>query len=230
MRKPRLLYVEDDVTLAFVTKDNLELRGFEVCSCEDGLKAKTVFENNTFDICILDIMLPKLDGFSLAKWIREQNPEIPIIFLSAKSTQEDKITGLKTGADDYITKPYSIEELILKIDVFLKRSKISSGYNIRNFKQGNLSFDYENLQINYPEKTIKLTRKEADLLLYFYQNKNSIVSREDILTNLWGDNDYFKGRSLDVFISRLRKYLKDEKSIKIENVHGVGFKYTIVEA
>ena len=223
MNKAKILYVEDDETLSFVTSDNLTLNGYEVVHCMDGEEAINAFTADHFDLCLLDVMLPKKDGFTLAAEIRKKNPEIPIIFLTAKSMKEDRISGLKLGADDYITKPFSIEELILKIEVFLKRKfiniKQASKYSI-----GKLLFDYKNLTISYGETEKTLTQREADLLKLLIENKNNVIKREEILERVWGQNDYFLGRSMDVFISRLRKYLSDDDNLKIDNIHGVGFK------
>jgi DNA-binding response OmpR family regulator len=221
----KILYVEDDISLAYVTKDNLELQGYFIECCEDGKAALEAFNNSTFDICILDVMLPKLDGFSLAKKIREKNQHIPIIFLTAKSTKEDKIHGLKTGADDYLTKPFSIEELLLKIEIFLKRSKVVDQESARPDMKpiGNYQFDLANQLLIYRGESRQLTIKEAELLNLLLINVNNILRRDEILKILWGNDDYFKGRSLDVFISRLRKYLSEDLRISIENVHSVGF-------
>jgi DNA-binding response OmpR family regulator len=223
MSKAKILYVEDDETLSFVTSDNLSLNGYEVVHCFDGESAIDTFSSSAFDLCLLDVMLPKKDGFMLASEIRKKNPEIPIIFLTAKSMKEDRIAGLKIGADDYMTKPFSIEELILKIEVFLKRKfiniKQASKYSI-----GKLQFDYKNLAITTGDVEKTLTQREADLLKLLIENKNNVIKREEILERVWGQNDYFLGRSMDVFISRLRKYLSDDPGLKIENIHGVGFK------
>ena len=225
--KAHLLYVEDDESLSFVTKDNLELQGYQITYCSDGKQAMDIIQEQDFDLCILDVMLPEVDGFTLAKEIRKRNTEVPIIFLTAKSLKEDKIHGLRLGGDDYITKPFSIEELILKIEIFLKRSKImpQAASAASHFKIGDFIFDYSNLSLNGFETTKTLTQKEADLLHFFIQNKNEVLKRSDILQSLWGDDDYFMGRSLDVFISRLRKYLKADSHLKIENIHGVGFRF-----
>jgi two-component system response regulator VicR len=222
-----ILYVEDDLNLAFVTKDNLVLEGYEVIHCENGKDALIAIEKSKFDLCVLDIMLPIIDGFEIAKVMREKDHNIPIIFLSAKSLPEDKIKGLKLGADDYITKPFSIEELILKIKVFLKRSAIKV---VKPAKQeiqkiGKYLFDFENLQLRFKQNQINLTNKEASLLQLLFVRQNQIIKREEILMLIWGDDDYFLGRSLDVFISRLRNYLKKDKTIKIENIHSVGFRF-----
>ena len=220
----KILYVEDDESLGYLTKDNLEQHNYSVKHCENGIDAFKVFKTSDIDICILDIMIPKMDGFELAEKIREINQDIPIIFLSAKALKEDRIKGLKLGADDYIVKPFSIEELILKIEVFLNRPKKNNA-TIKNYQIGSFTFNYSNYELISDDKKIKLTQREADLLKFFIYNKNQVLKREQILINVWGDNDYFLGRSLDVFISRFRKIFSTEKNIKIENLHGIGFRY-----
>jgi len=223
--KAKILYVEDDEVLAYVTKDNLELNNFAVVHCLNGKNALKTFKDEEFDLCLLDVMLPEMDGFTLAKEIRSRNQEIPLLFLTAKSLKEDKISGLQLGADDYITKPFSIEELILKIEIFLKRKFIISASSTQdNFAIGNYNFEFSNLILKGPEDDKKLTQKEADLLKLLIEQKNQIVKRSTILERLWGKNDYFMGRSMDVFISRLRKYLKADSRLNIENIHGVGFR------
>ncbi len=221
--KAHLLYVEDDETLGFVTKDNLQLNGFQVTHCSNGIDALKSFENETFDLCVLDIMMPEMDGFQLAEKIRKQNAQIPIIFLTAKSLKEDKIKGLQLGADDYLTKPFSIEELMLKVEVFLRRKFISNP-DADKISIGKYVFDYTNLKLIFNSEQKGLTQKEGDLLKMLILNKNQILKRAQILKELWGEDDYFLGRSMDVFISRLRKYLKSDECLKIENVHGVGFR------
>ncbi len=223
--KAKVFYVEDDETLSFVTKDNLEINGYEVSHFLNGEEALQGFDPS-YDICILDVMLPKLDGFSLAQEIRKQNSEIPILFLTAKSLKEDRIAGLRLGADDYITKPFSIEELILKVEVFLKRKYIDLKV-VDKILLGQYEFDYKNLTLSIGDQSESLTQKEADLLKMLAENKNQVIKREQILERIWGQNDYFLGRSMDVFISRLRKYLKGDEKISIENVHGVGFRFII---
>lgn len=224
MSKPHILYVEDDETLSFVTKDNLEMNGFKVTHAKDGREAIQIFKKEIYDLCLVDVMLPHMDGYSVVEEIRSRHSEIPILFLTAKSLKEDKIHGLKLGADDYITKPFSIEELILKINVFLRRKYITSTMELSVLKVGQYVLDHDNLQLISDDHTDQMTKKEADLLKLLIQNKNKIVERGMILERLWGENDYFMGRSMDVFISRLRKYLKQDVSINIENIHGVGFR------
>ncbi len=228
--KATLLYVEDDENLSFVTKDNLELEGYQVSHCMSGKEALQMIQNQTFDLFILDVMLPDLDGFTIAKEIRKQNLEVPILFLTAKSLKEDRINGLKIGGDDYITKPFSIEELILKINVFLRRNKISQTFENEYFIPfGSYILDYQNLELIFPEKTKKrLTQREADLLRFFLAHRNQVIRRSDILESVWGEDDYFLGRSLDVFISRLRKYLSQDEQLKIENIHGIGFQFKLL--
>jgi len=226
--RANILYVEDDKTLSFITKDNLEENGYSITCCEDGKSALDLFQNNNYDVCVLDVMLPKVDGFTLAREIRKKNRDVPIIFVTAKSLKEDKITGLKIGADDYLTKPFSIEELILKIEVFLKRSTVSNYKNIKTkFNIGSYIFDFNDLRLDHQKKSIRLTLKEAEILRYFCENQGILLNREDILKSVWKNDDYFTGRSMDVFISRLRKYLKFDKTIKIENIHSIGFKLKI---
>jgi DNA-binding response OmpR family regulator len=222
----KILYVEDDVNLGYVTTDNLQLHGYNTTFCKDGKAALEAFKKEPFDLCILDVMLPEMDGFELAKAIRERDKNVPIIFLTAKTLKEDKIAGFKTGADDYMTKPFSIEELLMRINVFLKRSKVNATKEElpSQFVVGKCNFDFDNLTLEVAKKKNELTQKEAELLRYFCMNKNRVLKRDEILKSLWGDDDYFMGRSLDVFVSRLRKYLKQDSSVSIENIHGVGFK------
>ncbi len=228
MKKAKILLVEDDLSLGFVTKDNLEMQGYEIVHCEDGKTALNCFEGENFDLCILDVMLPALDGFSLAQAIRRSNTQIPILFLSAKAMKEDKIMGLRIGGDDYITKPFSIEELVLKIDIFLKRSQINpTAAQPSRTTIGKYVFDADNLELRFETQIQKLTLREAELLQMFIQNLNSVIKREEILVKIWKNDDYFAGRSLDVFISRLRKYLKNDPHIQLENVHSVGFRMGI---
>ena len=225
MTDKKILLVEDDESLGFVTKDNLDLKGYDVCWCKDGKEAWSAFQKVKFDLCLLDIMLPKLDGMTLATNIRNVNTIVPIIFLTAKSLQDDKLAGFEIGADDYITKPFSVEELIYRIEVFLKRSRVIEE-KVGIQKIGNFKFDAGSFLLTNGTNTRKLTRRESEILQFLLQRKNEIVKREEILMTIWGDDDYFKGRSLDVFISKLRKYLADDPDIDIENFHGIGFKLT----
>jgi DNA-binding response OmpR family regulator len=226
---PKILYAEDDATLAFLTKDNLEQNNYDVTHCKNGLLCLETFKTQQFDLCILDIMMPKMDGFDLATEIRKFDKNIPILFLSAKTLKEDRIKGLKLGADDYLIKPFSIEELILKIEVFLKRSNKTATVEVENYQIGKYFFDYKNYCLQYENQKISLTQRESELLKLFLDNKNKVLKREEILKQLWGDDDYFMGRSLDVFISRLRKIFANEKGIEIENLHSIGFRIKILE-
>lgn len=228
-KKASILYVEDDLTLSFVTRDNLMLKGYEVDFAEDGLKALEMIGLRNYDLFILDVMLPKMDGFALAAKIRETNVDTPIIFLTARSLMEDRIQGLRLGGDDYITKPFSIEELVLKIEVFLKRRKIIPLENNRTtvIVLGEYSFNADNQQLYFADKVSTLTFRECELLRLFAQNLNQIVKREHILMKVWGNDQYFSSRSLDVFISRIRKLLKADPAIKIENIHNIGYRMKI---
>lgn len=225
MLKYKILYAEDDETIGYLTKDNLD-QNYEVTLCKDGETALEEFKKNHYDICVFDIMMPKMDGFELAEKVRKTDAEVPIIFLSAKTLKEDRIKGLKIGADDYLTKPFSIEELNLKIEIFLKRSNKKVEPISVYYELGKYQFDCANFLIFNSEEKISLTQRESDLLKLFLDNKNIVLKREEILKALWGDDDYFMGRSLDVFISRLRKIICNEKGLSIENQHGIGFRFS----
>lgn len=224
MTKAHILYVEDDESLSFVTRDNLELQGYEITHCSDGREALELIHSRRFDLCILDVMLPEVDGFTVAREIRKYDREVPILFLTAKSLKEDRLQGLRLGGDDYITKPFSIEELILRVEVFLRRNRISRPQPPDRYRLGHFEFDHANLSLLHDEESYQLTQKEADLLKLFADHPNQVLKRSEILEKLWGEDDYFLGRSLDVFISRLRKYLRSDESLKIETLHGVGFR------
>ncbi|MGV2451293.1 response regulator transcription factor [Chryseobacterium indologenes] len=224
MEKSKILYAEDDKTIAFLVEDSLESY-YDISCYSDGESALEAFNSQDFDICLLDIMMPGMSGFEVAQNIRSKNSEIPIIFISAKALKEDRIKGLKIGADDYLVKPFSIEELMLKIEVFLKRTKKSDTSPLQ-YKVGKYDFDPKNYTLKGAENNITLTQRESDLLLYFIRHKNLVVKRQEILRAIWGDDDYFMGRSLDVFISRLRKVLAEEQNIVIENLHGIGFRFS----
>ncbi len=215
----RILFVEDDVNLGFVIRDTLENVPFAVVHCTTGSDAWTAFQEEPFDICLLDVMLPQTDGFTLARQIRAINTQIPILFLSAMGDKQDRLEGLRLGADDYLTKPFSIDELILKINVFLRRTTTQPAP--QQVKQPLL--DHKNLTLCINGQTQILTHREADVMAYLLDRPNTLVRRDDLLQAVWGDDDYFMGRSLDVFISRLRKRLSQDPTLRIENVHGVGF-------
>jgi len=226
-KNAKILLVEDDINLSFVIKDNLEYRDYEVVLCEDGEKALEMFGKETFDICIFDIMLPKLDGLTLAEKVREINTNIPIIFLTAKSMKDDKIKAFQIGADDYITKPFNIEELILRIKVFLKRTGKEVVTNTSIIKLHTYTFDYSNLDLIHANQKLKLTQRQADLLKMLCDKSGQVIKREELLKAVWGSDDYFAGRSMDVFISKLRKYLALDAGIEIINYHGIGFKLIV---
>jgi DNA-binding response OmpR family regulator len=223
---PRILYVEDDLYLSYVTRDNLQLKGYNIVFCKNGIEAFQAFQQQKCDLCILDVMLPEMDGFTLAGKIRQADQDIPIIFLSAKSLKEDRIEGFMAGGDDYITKPFSIEELVLKIEVFLKRSRITIDDKTSKpsiVSLGKYFFDPGNLTLTFQTESKRLTTMEAGLLNYFSNNRNKILKKEDILREVWENDSYLNSRSLDVFVSRLRKYLHKDPGVKINNVHGLGF-------
>ena len=224
---PRILLAEDDPSLGFIIKDTLAQQGYEVSLLADGQAAAAHFPGSSFDLCILDVMLPGLSGFELARHIRSSNTLIPIIFLTARSLQEDKLYGLRLGADDYLCKPFSIEELLLKINIFLKRSQAAKPLPLPG-SLGAYKFDEKNRLLSHPQQGGRqLTSREADLLLLLMQHPNQLLERERILQHIWGTDDYFAGRSLDVFISRLRKYLQADAQLEIQNVHGLGFKLRV---
>ncbi len=227
--KSRILLAEDDSNLGSILAEYLELKGYFVHLCVDGEDAYQAFKHNYYDILILDVMMPRKDGFTLVNEIRKEDKVIPIIFLTAKVLKEDRIKGLKIGADDYLTKPFSMEELQLRIKAVLKRYKHSVSKNDSTYKVGKFNFDYTRQIIAAGRKEEKLTSKEADLLQLLCSQRNEVVTREKILTTIWGDYDYFKGRSMDVFIARLRKYLNSDGNVNILNVHGTGYKLVVNE-
>jgi DNA-binding response OmpR family regulator len=224
MNKPRILLVEDDPNLGFVLVDNLNLQGYDVHLSSDGDAGALALQTNAFDLCILDVMLPRQDGFTLSKTIRQTNQQIPILFLTAKSMAEDKLNGFKAGGDDFITKPFNMEELVMRIEVFLKRSVKAIPEAEKIFALGQFQFDHANFRLSRHGLNKILTVKESEVLKLLFLNRNRIMKREEILKSVWGEDDYFMGRSMDVFISKLRKYLKEDPSIEIVNYHGVGFK------
>ena len=222
--KATILLAEDDTTLSFVIKDSLQEAGYDVVNCTNGEQAWQLFQKKNFDICLLDVNMPVRDGFALAKRIRQQSDVVPIIFLTAKSEEEDRLKGFAAGADDYVTKPFSMQELIMRIEVFLRRTKKLKADAKEEFNIGKLRFNYSELKIYDGSEIIGLTQKEADLLKFLARNVNKILKREEVLINVWGKDDYFLGRSMDVFITKLRKHFKADPSINLETIHGVGFR------
>jgi DNA-binding response OmpR family regulator len=224
----RILFVEDDPNLSIVVKDYLEMLDYATTLCKDGEEGLTEFNKGKYDLVILDVMMPKKDGFSVAEDIRKFDENTPIIFLTAKSLKEDRIKGFRVGCDDYIAKPFSTEELSMRIKAILKRCMISQNGPNSNDKKvftiGSYTFDYDNMILKIENKEQPLTRKEAALLKLLCMYENKLLTRETALKSVWGDDDYFIGRSMDVFITKLRKHLKDDPSISITNVHGAGFK------
>jgi len=222
-KAPKILLVEDDPSLGMLMKDFLSMEGFNVILAKDGVEGLSKYTSDCFDLCILDVMMPLMDGFTLARKIRKKNTEIPIIFLTAKSLKEDKLNGFDLGGDDYITKPFDEDELVRRINAILKRSFKVVEETESKCKIGKFDFDHSNLELSLGGELTRITKKEADVLILLCNSRNSLVKREEILLKVWGENDYFMGRSLDVFITKLRKHLKPDPAIKIENVHGVGF-------
>lgn len=227
----RILLAEDDLNLGFVIKDLLEDEGFDVKLCTDGVMALQAYNENPYDLCLFDVMMPLKDGFTLAENIRKIDKETPIIFLTAKSLTEDKVRGLGLGADDYITKPFDNEEFLLRIENVLRRTgKKEQKAEPDEFSIGAFKLDAKNLTLEHTSGLVqKLTAKEAKILKLLSLHLNSVVERDVLLNSVWGKDDYFTGRSMDVFITKLRKYLKDDSSVKIQNLHGVGFKLEVEE-
>ena len=227
MNKIRILVVEDDPNLGTILREYLEVKGFEVMLFTDGISAEDAFHKHNFDLCLLDVMLPKMDGFTLAENIRKNNTETPIIFLTAKVMKTDVIKGLKIGADDYLTKPFSMEELLLRIQVILKRiHKNFSRAKILEFSFGNFCFNAQEqtLTLISDSSKTKLTNKESELLRLLCVNKGDVLDRVKALKEIWQDDSYFSARSMDVYIAKLRKHLRSDSNIKIVTVHGRGFR------
>ncbi len=224
----KILLAEDDLNLGVLLVDYLETEGFDVKLCKDGELALKAFENNQFDLCLLDVMMPKKDGFSVATEIRAKNKKIPIIFITAKSLKTDKLKGYGLGADDYITKPFDEEELVWKIKAVIRRvPSTKSEDKTEIIKIGKYTFDFTNQSLIIGGKAKRITEKESDILKYLSAHRNNVIKREEMLKDLWGENDYFLGRSLDVFITKIRKYLKEDTDLSIENVFGVGFIFNV---
>ena len=227
--KVNILLVEDDLNLGIILSDQLKSDGYAVSICNNGVEAMQRFNEDKFHLCIFDVMLPRKDGFTLTRDIRKTNSEIPILFLSARGMTEDKVEGFNAGGDDYLSKPFSIEELQLRIKALLKRVNIKVDEKEQtNYLLGIFVFDTENQTLVSNDQVKTLTKKEVQILKILFKYKNQVVSREVILNAVWGQNDYFIGRSLDVFITKLRKYLREDPKILISNIHGVGFKFEIL--
>ena len=222
--KAKILLVEDDTNLGFVIADQLKSEGYQVVLCSNGQEGHIRFTEDNFHLCIFDVMMPKKDGFTLAREIRRINTETPILFLTAKSMTEDKVEGFNAGGDDYLTKPFSFDELSVRVKALLKRVNIHEEAEEKVVSLGGYLFDTENFTLKHPEFEKTLTKKEAMVLKILCKFKNQVVPRETILTAVWGQDDYFAGRSMDVFITKLRKYLSHDSAISISNIHGIGFK------
>lgn len=226
----RILLAEDDDYLRELVKDALEEESYMVTACTNGEEAIELFDKNKFDVCLLDIMMPLKDGFTAAKKIRQQSDVIPILFISTKALIEDKIEGYQKGADDYIVKPFNMKELLLKLDVFIRRTKKMFSDTKQEYQVGKIKFDYTDRRLVNDDGVFDLKQKEADLLKFLCEHPNRILKREEILIAVWGKNDYFLGRSMDVFMSKVRKYLKADPGVFLETIHGMGYRFTVPEA
>jgi two-component system OmpR family response regulator len=226
--KAKILLVEDDPNFGNVLKNYLELQGYDVHLRRDGAEGLDAFQTKKYDLCILDVMMPKMDGFTLAQHIREINKQVPVIFLTAKGMKEDMLKGYRSGADDYLTKPFDTEVLLHKIDVILRRSLgLSEMEDQTSFQVGKYMFDYKMRTISDGEQSSTLSPKEAELLRLLCIHINDLLPRQKALKLIWGDDNYFNGRSMDVFVTRLRKYLKNDPSIEINTLHGKGIRLMV---
>jgi two-component system, OmpR family, response regulator VicR len=231
MKKAKLLVVEDDPNLGDILNEYLLMKGYETTLCRDGEEGWSKFKKDKFDLCILDIMMPKKDGFTLGKDIKKVQENIPIIYLTAKNLKEDIIEGLKIGADDYITKPFSMEELLLRIGAILRRTQKSDEVSpLKNYEFGKFKLHYDEQLLEGPEGKHKLTSKENELIRILASDVNRMVNRSQALKQIWGDDSYFNARSMDVYLSKIRKLLKDDPNVQIITIHGEGYKLVITES
>ncbi len=226
--KSKILLAEDELSLGYVIKDNLVEAGYEVILCPDGQTAIDQFTKEHFDICLLDVMMPNKDGFTVLKGIRQQNTQIPILMITAKSMEEDRIHGFEIGADDYICKPFSMQELLKRIDVFLRRTRILHSEKRITFQIGKITFLYSEQRIVSGKDVYDITQRESELLLFLCNNPGRLLTREKILVEVWGKDDFYLGRSMDVYMTKLRKYLRTDESIRLETIHGTGFRFNAV--
>lgn len=229
-----ILLAEDDIDFGSILKQYLEMSGFSVEWAKDGEEALQLFQKGNFSICVLDVMMPKLDGFSTAEQIIKINPEVPFIFLTARKMKEDKLKGLKLGADDYVVKPFEADELVLRINNILKRSQKSIVADTSIVAEeiihiGSYQFNTKRLVLIISGDSQRLTEKEGELIKFLFQHKNQLLKREEILNSVWKNDDFFSGRSMDVFISRLRKYFKEDTTISIESIRGIGLEFKVNE-
>lgn len=222
MSKVKVLLAEDEASLGMIVKESLETRNFEVYHAQNGEEALEMYNTKQPDVLVLDVMMPKKDGFTLAQEIRQKNKYIPIIFLTAKSQTSDVLEGFQMGGNDYLKKPFSMEELIVRINALLDRVQLKS--NVEQIEIGEYSFNFTKQTLHFKEHTEQLTHREAELLFYLFEKKNEVLDRSFILNKLWGNDDFFNARSMDVFISKLRKKLKSDENIQILNVRGFGYK------
>lgn len=225
----QILLAEDDLDFGNILKQYLEISGYQITWAKDGKEALELFKNGHYNICVFDVMMPKMDGFTLAEKVIDINPEIPFIFLTARKMKEDKIKGLKLGADDYIVKPFEADELVLRLSNILKRTEKAASQLPQEsiIKISNYNFDTTRLELSCNDYKKQLTQKEGELILFLFNHKNQLLKREDILKAVWENDDFFSGRSMDVFISRLRKYFKEDASISIESIRGVGLEFKV---
>lgn len=224
-----ILLAEDDLDFGNILKQYLEISGYRITWAKDGKEALDLFKNGDFNICVFDVMMPKMDGFTLAENVIAIHPEMPFIFLTARKLKEDKIKGLKLGADDYIVKPFEADELVLRLNNILKRTeKVADQLQQSQIiKIGNYNFDSKRLELTSGNYKKQLTQKEGELILFLFKHKNQLLKREDILQSVWENDDFFSGRSMDVFISRLRKYFKLDPSISIESIRNIGLEFKV---
>lgn len=228
MAKANILLVEDDRNMAFLIHENLKAGEYGVKICNDGESALKHFRQEDYSLCILDVMLPKMDGFTLARAIRKVNERIPVIFLTARNMIQDKEAGFSLGADDYITKPFNIRELLLRIEAILKRT--GNGGDAKSFEEktmGIYRFNYMTRQLKTDHKVHKLSGKEAELLQIFLENRNRLLPRQTILRSVWGDDNFFTAKSMDVYLTRIRKLIKGDPNVELQNVHGIGYKFIV---
>jgi DNA-binding response OmpR family regulator len=224
MDKQKILLVEDDENLGYVIQDLLSMNGYKVHLARDGKEGLLFFNKSTYDLCLIDVMMPKKDGFELAEDIQKLNNSVPLVFLTARNQKEDKIKGLKLGADDYITKPFDSDEFLLRVKAILRRGSTEKNNSEKEYKIGEYTFTPSTLILSKDNDNRRLTKKESALLKLLCEHKGKILERGVVSNLIWGDDSYFVGRSMDVFITRLRKYLKDDSTISITNIHGIGFR------
>ncbi|GAB5539077.1 MAG: response regulator transcription factor [Salibacteraceae bacterium] len=228
--KAKILVAEDDTNLGTILTEYLEAKGYEATLAKDGVEGWKTFSNGEFDCCILDVMMPQKDGFTLGKEIRAANESIPIIFLTAKSMKEDTLAGFKSGGDDYITKPFSMEELLMRLKAILRRTKGEKKEIQKTvFEFGRFTFDFKNQVLKTESSEQHLTSKENALMKMLAQHENQLLDRSQALLAIWGDDSYFNSRSMDVYIAKIRKYLKEDENVKIINEHGKGFRFVTPE-